>query len=159
MRNMEAGKEPEHAVGIISANVRLGFGFEQLILVVSNRRIVVVHKGKKGAVGLASILVLGSHGGSFLDPDKPSTPLQGALNTELEKVNIDKVLASNKNNFDVRYDEMITVELERRTNATGITVVTDLDKFEFFTGMDAQEVANLLRPNLGEKLSVRISMN
>ena len=52
---MDAGKTPEHIAGVISANVRLRFGFEQLLLVVTDRRIVVVHKGKKGAVGLASI--------------------------------------------------------------------------------------------------------
>ena len=150
---MDAGKNPEHVAGVISANARLGFGFEQLLLVVTDRRIVVVHKGKKGAVGLASILVLGSHGGSFLDPDKPGSPLQGKLS--FDKVDVDKVLASNKNNFDVGYDEMISVEVDGGPSATRITIVTGNDKFQFFTGLEAEEVVKLLAGRLGDRLSAR----
>lgn len=152
---MDAGKTPEHIAGVISANVRLRFGFEQLLLVVTDRRIVVVHKGKKGAVGLASILVLGSHGGSFLDPDKPGSPLQGKLN--FEKADVERILASNKNNFDVRYDEMISVEVNEGPSATSMTMVTGNDKFQFFTGLEAEEVVRLLAGRLGDRLSARKS--
>jgi hypothetical protein len=148
-----AGKDPEHIAGVMSANVRLRFGFEQLLLVVTDRRIVVVHKGKKGAVGLASILVMGSHSGSFLDPDKPGVPMQGKLN--FEKTDVEKILTSDKNNFDVRYDEMISVEVDEDPNATSITMVTGNDKFQFFTGLEAEEVVKLLASKLGEKLSAR----
>jgi hypothetical protein len=150
---LDAGKVPERIAGVISANVRLRFGFEQLLLVVTDRRIVVVHKGKKGAVGLASILVLGSHSGSFLDPDKPGSPLQGRLN--FEKVDVEKILASNKNNFDVRYEEMISVEVDEGPNATSVTMVTGNDKFQFFTGLEAEEVVKLLAGRLGDRLSAR----
>ena len=62
---MSAGSES--VVGVIPANARLGIGFEQLQLVVTNRRIIVAHKAKKGRGGLASILILGSRGGDFAD--------------------------------------------------------------------------------------------
>lgn len=137
--------------------MRLRFGFEQLLLVVTDSRIVVVHKGKKGAVGLASILVMGSHSGSFLDPDKPGSPLQGKLN--FERTDVEKILASNKNNFDVRYDEMISVEVDEGPNATSVTMVTRNDKFQFFTGLEAEEIVKLLADRLGERLSARKTRN
>jgi len=150
---LDDDRAPEHISGVISANVRLRFGFEQLLLLITDRRVVVVHKGKKGAVGLASILVLGSHGGSFLDPDKPGSPLQGKLS--FEKVDVDKVLASNKNNFQVSYEEMISVEVDVGRDATSITMVTGDDKFQFFTGLEAEEVVKMLAGLLGDRLSTR----
>lgn len=142
--------EPEQVAGVISANVRLGFGYEQLLLVITDKRIVVVHKGKKGAIGLAGILVLGSHGGSFLDPDKPGSPIQGKIG--VNKVDVEKVLASNKNNFAVRYDEMVAVEIVPGKDSTSVMMVTGNDKFQFYTGLEAEELVKLLSRYLGERL-------
>src|SRR6266700_6523804 len=61
--------------GVVPANARLGIGFEQLHLVITDKRIIVVHGAKKGGVGLASMVVVGSHSGAFEDPDKPKTGL------------------------------------------------------------------------------------
>jgi hypothetical protein len=144
---------PESVVGIISANARLGVGFEQLQLIVTDRRIVVVHKAKKGAGGLASILVLGGHSGVFADPDKPTLALE--RKKRFRNVDVEKVLASNKDNFTVRYSEMISVELDDGPDATGISLITGEDKFEFFTSVEAREVSGLLEEHLGPRLVTR----
>ena len=144
---------PELVVGIIPANARLGVGFERLQLIVTDRRIVVVHKSKKGAGGLASILILGSHTGAFADPIKP--PLGLERKNRFQKVDVEKVLASNKDNFDIRYSEMISVELDDGPDATGISLVTSEDKFEFFTSAEARKVSDLLEDHLGSRLVTR----
>ena len=113
---------PESVVGIVPANARLGVGFEQLQLIVTDRRIVVVHKAKKGAGGLASILILGGHSGVFADPNKPTLALE--RKKRFQNVDVEKVLASNKDNFSVRYSEMISVELDDGPDATRMSLIT-----------------------------------
>jgi hypothetical protein len=144
---------PESVEGIIPANARLGIGFEQLHLIVTDRRIVVVHKAKKGAGGLASILILGGHSGAFADPDKPALGVE--WKNRFQNVDIEKVLASNKDNFGIGYSEMISVELDDGPNATGISLITGEDKFEFSTSVEAREVSDLLVGHLGPRLVTR----
>ena len=140
-------------MGVIPANARLGIGFEQLQLVVTNRRIIVAHKAKKGRGGLASILILGSRGGDFADPDKPKSPLGRAKG--FEHVDPEKVLTSNKDNFSISFSELISVQLDAGRESTSIAIVTGDDKFQFFTRLLQREVSSLLSEYLGSKLVTR----
>jgi len=143
----------EIIIGVIRANAKLGIGFEQLHLVITDRRIIVVHGAKKGAGGLASMLVLGRHSGAFEDPDKPQIAI-GERET-FEGVNPEKVLASNKDNFEIDYAELVSVEVDDGPDATSIALVTGSEKFQFFTRMEATEVSWLLAQHLGTRISTR----
>jgi hypothetical protein len=141
--------QSEPVTGMIPVNARLGIGFEQLQLVVTDRRIIVVHKAKKGAGGLVSALILGRHSGAFEDPDKIKPDLG---HKRFQRVDVEKVLASNKNNFDLSYSEIISVELEDGRDSTSMTLVTGEDKFQFYASLEAKEINNLLSEHLGPKI-------
>ncbi len=136
-------------VGVIPVNARLRMGFEQLQLVVTDRRIVVVHKAKKGAGGLASAFILGRHSGAFEDPDKLKADLG---DKRFRPVDVEKILASNKNNFDLSYSEIISVEVDDGPDSTSITLVTGEDKFQFYASLEAKEINNLLSEHLGSRI-------
>ena len=139
--------------GVIPANARLGIGFEQLHLVITDRRIIVAHGAKKGAGGLASVLVLGSHSGAFGEPNKPGISL--TERSTLEGVKPENVLASNRDNFEIDYAELVSVEVDDGPSATSIALVTGSDKFQFFTRMEATEVSGLLAQHLGTRITTR----
>jgi len=139
-------------VGVIPVNARLGMGFEELQLVVTDRRIIIVHKAKKGAGGLVSTLILGGHTSSFDDPDKPKTDVG---DKRFQHVDVEKVLASNKNNFGLGYSEIITVEIEEGPNSTSIMMVTGEEKFQFYSSLEAKEISHLLTERLGLKIVMK----
>ncbi len=141
--------QSEVVAGIIPVNARLRMGFEQLQLVVTDRRIVVVHKAKKGAGGLASAFILGGHSGAFEDPDKPKADLSGK---RFHGVDVEKVLASNKDNFDLSYSEIISVEVGEGPDSTNITLVTGEDKFQFYASLEAEEVSSLLMGHIESRI-------
>jgi hypothetical protein len=135
---------------VIPVNARLGIGFEQLHLVITDRRIIVAHRGKKGAGGLASLLIAGSHSGAFEDPGKPR--IEHGTRKSFDGVIPEKVLLSDKDNFEIGYDELVRVEVDDGPDATGIVLLTGSDKFQFFTGLEAQEVVELIADHLGGRL-------
>jgi hypothetical protein len=138
---------------VIPANARLAIGFEQVYLVITDKRIIVMHGGKKGSSGLASAIILGSHSGSFVDPDRPKAALAGKK--PFEGVDPEKVLASNRDNFDLSFSELISVQIEDGRESTSIAMVTGDDKFQFFTRELARDVSNLLSEHLGPKLVMK----
>jgi hypothetical protein len=141
--------QAESVTGVIPVNARLGMGFEELQLIVTDRRIIVVHKGKKGAGGLVSTLLLGGHTSAFDDPDKPKADLG---EKRFQHVDLEKVLASNKNNFDLRHSEIISAVIDDGPNSTTITLVTGEDKFQFYASLEAKEINNLLVNYLGSRI-------
>lgn len=141
--------QSESVTGVIPVNARLGMGFEELQLVVTDKRIIVVHKAKKGAGGMISTLILGGHSGAWDDPDKPKADLG---DKRFQHVDVEKLLASNKNNFDLSYSEIISAEADEGPNSTTITLVTSEDKFQFYSSVDAKEIDNLLVKYLGSRI-------
>jgi len=139
--------------GVVPANARLGIGFEQLHLVITDKRIIVVHGAKKGWGGLASMVVVGSHSGAFEDPDKPKTGL--LQRTRFEGLDPEKALKSHKDNFYLTYPELIGVEIDDRPKSTSISIVTGDDKFEFFTDVPGKQVSRMLETQLGNRLATR----
>lgn len=142
----------ESIAGVIPVNARLGMGFEELQLVVTDRRIIVVHKAKKGAGGLVSTLILGGHTRAFDDPDKPKADLG---DKRFQHVDLEKILASNKNNFGLSYSEIISAEVDDGPNSTGVTLVTRDDKFQFYASLGAKDVNSLLLERLGSKIVMK----
>lgn len=153
MNGLSASERSEPVTGVIPVNARLRMGFEQLNLVITDRRIIVAHGGKRGAGGLASSLIIGSHSGAFEDPSKPKVGYGDKK--KFEWVIPEKVLSSNKDNFEIGYGELVSVEVDDGPDATTIVLLTGNDKFQFFTGLDAQEVVELLAEHVGNRLVAR----
>jgi hypothetical protein len=99
------------------------------------------------------MLILGSHSGVFIDPDKPKGSV--GESGKFGAVNLQKILASNRDNFEVGYEDVVTVEIDETRESTIITLVTGADKFQFFTAISVQEVSSLLARYLGLKLLTR----
>ncbi|HZY48087.1 MAG TPA: hypothetical protein VFE96_09850 [Candidatus Bathyarchaeia archaeon] len=146
-------EDAEPVIGVIPVNARLEIGFEQLQLIVTSQRIIVVHKAKRGRGGLASIMVLGRHSGDFVDPDKPKSPLGTWIGNE--RVNVRRTLASNKDNFAVGFSEIVSVRVDEGRDSTTIEMVTGNDKFQFFTKLGPEEVSEMFSQHLGPKLVTR----
>lgn len=142
----------ESVVGVIPVNARLGIGFEELLLVVTNQRIIVAHQGKKGRGGLASTMILGGHSGEFVDPDRPKK-LGGGKG--FENVDPSKVLSSNKDNFALVYSEIVGVQVEQSRDSTSVTMITGDDKFQFFTRLLPNEISEMLSRSLADRLMIR----
>lgn len=64
----------------------------------------------------------------------------------------EEILASDKENFPLTYDEIVSVELIESPRRTGITIVTRDDKIFFMTALPIDTVASLLRARLGQRL-------
>lgn len=150
---MSEGKASERVKAVIPANAKLGIGFEHVLLAVTDRRIIVAHKGKMGSAGLASILVMGSHSGAFKDPDRPKAG--PGERTGLDWVEPEKVLASHRDNFDIGFSELISVEVSEARDVTTIVLLTGEDKFELFTSSSAREISEVLGDYLGSRLVVK----
>jgi hypothetical protein len=150
---MAVSVDSESVTGIVAANARLGIGFEQVHLVVTDKRIIVMHGAKRGRGGLASFVVLGGHSGDFADPDKPKSSV--GRGRGFQHIDPKKVLALNKDNFAISFSELVSVQIDEGREAASITIVTGNDKFQFFTRELAGEISSLLSEHLGAKLVTR----
>jgi hypothetical protein len=106
-----------------------------------------------GAAGLASSLIVGSHSGAFEDPGKLTVEI--GVRKRFDGVIPEKVLLSDKDNFEIGYEELVRVEVNDGPDATAIVLLTGNDKFQFFTGFKAQEIVELLADHIGNKLVAR----
>ena len=68
----------------------------------------------------------------------------------------ERILASDKDNFPVPYDHIVSVELTiTETGRTGIMILTRDDKFTFSTGLSFEKVSELFRDKIGTRLSIK----
>ena len=62
------------------------------------------------------------------------------------------ILSSNKDNFALGFEEIVSVEL-RESEGVDIIILTGEEKFQFSTGTERDEVAALIAPGLNGKLT------
>jgi hypothetical protein len=68
----------------------------------------------------------------------------------------ERLLAADKDNFPISYDEIVSVELTTtETGRTGIMILTRDDKLAFSTGLAFEKVSGLFREKLGAILSIK----
>ena len=144
--------ESEKVVGEIPVVARLALGIERLILFVTDARIIVAHLGKRGAGALATSALLGRMSGGFEDVVKSGTESRGRR--ALQTLSPEKILAANKDNFQLRFGEIISVRLVETPLAGEMTVLTRHDKFVFQTDHAFDSIVGLLQTPLGSKLTV-----
>jgi hypothetical protein len=124
-----------------------------LRLFFTDSRILVVHVGKRGAGALAGISFFGLLSGAVEDlfkRGKESVSLRG-----LETLSPDEILSMDRDNFDVKYADVISAELVEEEFQTVVRLLTGEEKLEFRTGLKFDDLASLMREFLADRLNVR----
>jgi len=148
------GESAEIVIGEVPVIMRLNVGSERLSLLFTNHRMIVARIGKRGAGSTASLplwaMLSGGIEGLFKwRKEKAKKKTATVLTPE-------RILASDKENFPVPYDYIVSVELTTtETGRTGIMMLTRDDKFTFSTGLSSDKVSDLFREKIGTRLSIK----
>ncbi len=141
----------EVVLGEIPAVVRLALGSERLKLLVSSTRIIVAHIGKSGAGAVATTTFFGRLSGALESLFR--SPGESSRRRRLENFTPSEILAADKDNFFIDYDEVVSVEIAGLPHVTVVTMLTREDKWEFRTGMNFDGVVGLLGKVLAGKVT------
>ncbi len=143
----------EVLVGELRVNTRLMLGSERLRLLFTNTRLIVDHAGKRGAGAVAGTSILGRLSGALEDLFKSGG--ESARRRGIRNMSPGQVLRSHRDNFAIKYSEVVGVTVAQTLTVHGITILTRDDKFEFTTQARFNDVVELFTKTLSEKLSVR----
>ena len=143
----------EVLVGELRVNTRLMLGSERLRLLFTDTRLIVDHAGKRGAGAVAGTSILGRLSGALEDLFKSGG--ESARRRGIRNMSPDQVLRSHRDNFAIKYSEVVGVTVAQTLTVHGITILTRDDKFEFTTQARFNDVVELFTKTLSEKLSVR----
>jgi len=143
----------EVLVGELRVNTRLMLGSERLRLLFTDTRLIVDHAGKRGAGAVAGTSILGRLSGALEDLFKSGG--ESARRRGIRNMSPGQVLRSHRDNFAIKYSEVVGVTVAQTLTVHGITILTRDDKFEFTTQARFNDVVELFTKTLSEKLSVR----
>ncbi len=143
----------EEVGGVVPASAKLALGSERLNLFVTNRRIIVAHIGKRGTGALATTTFFGKWSGAIEDIFKSSRESLGKR--KRGGMNPDEILAQNRDNFAIDYENVVRVEIDGYGSLTGLTMFTKQDKFQFFTRMGPAVLRELFVERLGAKMTLK----
>ena len=144
----------EIVLGEIGVTAKLSIGFEKLSLFFTDRRIIASHHSKIGAGSIAPTFMFGSLGnalGSLFSrrrgPSRRSkSPYPSAA----------KILAADKSNFSIFFEEIVSVDLIRGTYKNRITLLSKTDKYELSSTARFDHVRRLFQDALGDKVRLHI---
>src|SRR5467141_91861 len=140
----------ERILGEIPVVTKLALGSERMSLFVTDSRILVAHVGKRGAGAAVSVNLLGRLSGVLEDLFKSGK--ESAGKRRMKSAGVKEILAADKDNFSIRFDEVVNVTITQGARLTGLMILTRSDKFEFSTHVPFATVAELFTPSLGPKL-------
>lgn len=149
----ESKRETELVVGDFVVVARLGFGSERLRLFFTDNRIIAAHIGKRGAGAITGASFFGWLSGAMEDIFKRGK--ESVSQRGIEKHTASEILAMDRDNFEIKYGEVISGELVQGEFNTVIRLLTGNDKFEFRTGKSFDHVVALMRRFLGERIEVQ----
>jgi hypothetical protein len=147
---MSSSGTSEVVLGEIPAQTRLSLGSEQLKLVITTRRIIVAHLGKRGAGSVTATSLLGGLGRAFEELVKGSK--ESVTRKKFDDLSPARILAAHGDNFAIAYEEIVSVDILETPGLTGITLISKDNKFEFTARLKVDGVVRLLNQNLNEKL-------
>ncbi len=128
-------------------------GSERLRLLFTDTRLIVDHAGKRGAGAVAGTSILGRLSGALEDLFRSGG--ESARRRGIRNMSPGQVLRSHRDNFAIKYSEVVGVTVAQTLTVHGITILTRDDKFEFTTQARFNDVVELFTKTLSEKLSVR----
>ncbi len=137
-------------MGELSVMARLTMGVERLRLVVTSNRIIVAHLGKRGVGTDSAAAILGGLRAGL--EDLLRTGKESLSKRSSKSLTPDQLLRVDKDNFEIRYDEIVRVTLVQRDFSNHLTILTGREKLEFsmFTKFDS--AVKLLEGPLGNRL-------
>ncbi len=153
MNSLELSNVSEVLVGELRVNTRLMLGSERLRLLFTDTRLIVDHAGKRGAGAVAGTSILGRLSGALEDLFRSGG--ESARRRGIRNMSPGQVLRSHRDNFAIKYSEVVGVTVVQTLTVHGITILTRDDKFEFTTQARFNDVVELFTKTLSEKLSVR----
>ncbi len=145
------GDSSEALLGEIPVFLRLAMGAERLSLFLTSTRIIVAHVGKRGTGAAATASIFGKLGGALEDLLKGGRESVHRRRTAMTSP--EAILAADRDNFAIKYEEIVSVDVIQGFRSTGIIMVTRDDKLLFSTGRDFETVVGLFGQNLGSKLT------
>ncbi len=119
----------EVLVGELRVNTRLMLGSERLRLLFTDTRLIVDHAGKRGAGAVAGTSILGRLSGALEDLFRSGG--ESARRRGIRNMSPGQVLRSHRDNFAIKYSEVVGVTVAQTLTVHGITILTRDDKFEF----------------------------
>jgi hypothetical protein len=143
----------EKIVGDIQVVARLAMGSERLRLFFTDRRMILAHVGKRGAGAVSVTSFFGWLSGGVEDLFKRGR--ESVNQRGVQSRAPAQILALDKDNFDVNYTEVVSGEVVQEEFSTVIRFLTTNDKLEFRTGKRFEDVVSMIKPFLGQKLSIR----
>jgi len=147
----EAGRGS--VTGEIPVIAHLSIGLERLRLFVTDRGLIVAHTGKRGTGALATMTILG----------KLSSTLEDLLKGGREAIkkrggkffSSEEILRADKDNFLIRYDEIVSIELDSAVAPVHVMILTRDEKFQFLTGMPVARLFDLLHVAVGDRVALK----
>jgi hypothetical protein len=116
----------------------------------TDSRILVAHVGKRGAGAAVSISLLGRLSEALEDLFKSGRESVGKR--RMKSAGVKEILAADRDNFSIKFEEIVNVTITQGARLTGLTILTRSDKFEFSTREPCATVADRFTPSLGPKL-------
>jgi len=146
-------EKSEIVLGEIPVALRLNMGSERLILFPTDRRILVVKVGKRGAGSALGSSLLGRLSYGLEDLLKGSK--ESISKRNLSSLSPREILSSNRDNFAIRYEEVVSCDVSEKGFFTQIMLVTGQEKLEFSTRLSVDKISELLVGKLSSKLKVK----
>jgi hypothetical protein len=148
------GALSENVIGEVPIVMKLNVGSERLDLVFTTHRIIVARVGKRGAGSVASLplwaALSGGIDGLFRRRKESSKEKAAAILSPA------RILAADKDNFPISYEEIVSVELSRtETGRTEMIILTRNDKYSFTSPTTLDKVSELFRDKVGTRLLIR----
>jgi hypothetical protein len=141
----------ERILGEIPVATKLALGSERMSLFMTDSRILVAHVGKRGAGAAVSVNLLGKLSGALEDLFKSGKESVGKR--RMKSAGVREILAADKDNFSIKFDEVVNVTITQGERLTGLRILTRNDKFEFSTRLPFATVEELFSPSLSSKLT------
>jgi hypothetical protein len=144
--------ESEVVLGELQVITRLAMGSERLRLLLTSRRIIIAHVGKRGAGAVTATSLLGRLSVALEDLFKRGR--ESLSIRKAEAMSPEEVIAADEDNFAISLEDIVNAKLEETPNWTRLTVLTKNEKLEFLTSLKLTWVVGLLEGALGPKLTL-----
>jgi hypothetical protein len=149
--NSMAG-QGEQVLGEIPVVARLTVGSERLTLYFTTTRIIVAHLGKRGVGSPAMGNFFGWISGAVEDVFRGGK--ETVTKRGLKLATPEGILAANKDNFSIKYEEVVSVDVNLGEPLPKFTILTIDEKLVFTTRARRQVLVDLLRKVLDLKVTV-----
>jgi len=139
----------EAVLADVPVTASLALSSERLRMFFTQKRIILAHIGKRGVASPALASFFGRLSGALEDLFKSGK--ESVAKRGLKGASPDQILALDKDNFSINYDDVVTVEVSGFGTLYRIVMVTKDEKLRFTTRA-SPEFLKLLTQYLGEKV-------